>query len=139
MTRNSGFAAYELLTTLAAGQLTRRQSAVLDSVATLERIRAPWRALAQRTGAQLRVIETICSDAALLRSRLEIRKRDIPGWPELTWEEALRVARNFEPVSDARLTVDAAEPLASNLGALRDYLAGVDRASQGGFERTASS
>jgi lactoylglutathione lyase len=121
---NSGFAAYELMTTLADGQLARRQSAVLDSVATFERIRAPWRALALRTGADLRVIETICSDTALQRTRLATRRRDIPGWPELTWDEALNVAGNFEPVADARLILDAAEPLASNLRALRDYLVG---------------
>jgi len=37
---NSGWAAYELLTELARAQLQRGQSAILDSVATHERIRS---------------------------------------------------------------------------------------------------
>jgi predicted kinase len=44
----SGWAAYELLTTLAEEQLRLGQSAVLDSTATFERIRAQWRQAAGR-------------------------------------------------------------------------------------------
>lgn len=45
---NSGWAAYELLTTLASEQLRRGQSAILDSVATIEPIRARWHAARDR-------------------------------------------------------------------------------------------
>ena len=119
---NSGWASYELLTTLARGQLRRRQSAILDSVATLERIRSPWRALAAEFAIPLRIVQTICSDDATHRARLHVRQRGIPGWPELTWDEAVRVAETFEPWTDTRLILDAVEPLGSNLDTLRTYL-----------------
>jgi len=119
---NSGWAAYELLTTLAIAQLRHRQSAILDSVATLERIRSPWRALAAEFAVPLRIVETTCTDEAIHCSRLSLRQRGIPGWPELTWDEAMRIARNFEPWTDERLVLDAIEPLDRNLSALRAYL-----------------
>lgn len=119
---NSGWAAYELLTTLAARQLRLGQSAILDSVATLERIRAPWRALAAEFSVPLRIVEATCSDGALHRVRLKARQRGIPGWPEPTWPEVAEVAEKFEPWTDDRLVLDAAEPLDQNLRALRAYL-----------------
>ncbi len=119
---NSGWAAYELLTTLALRQLQLGQSAILDSVATLERIRSPWRALAAQFGGPFCIVETTCSDGSLHRSRLHARRRGIPGWPELTWPEAARIAENFEPWTEDRLVLDAVEPLDRNLHALRAYL-----------------
>ena len=41
-----GYAGYELLTTLAERQLSLGQPVILDSVASFERIRAQWRAMA---------------------------------------------------------------------------------------------
>jgi predicted kinase len=122
---DSGYATYELLTTLAEGQLARTQSVILDSVATVERFRAPWRLLAARYGAPMRVIETLCSDENLHRARLSSRLRQIPGWPELSWMDIERVRGNFEPWTVERLQLDAARPLDENLAALREYIAGV--------------
>ena len=119
---NSGWAAGELLTTLASEQVRRGQSAILDTVATFERMREPWRAMAREHGATLRIIECVCSDETLHRARLEVRQRGIPGWPELTWDDVLAVRSRFEPWSDPRLILDATQSLAMNLAALRDYL-----------------
>lgn len=119
---NSGWAAYELLTTLAYGQLQRGQSAILDSVATRERIREQWRSLAVDFGASLRVVETICTDSVTHRARLAERRRGIPGWPELTWDEVVHVAERYEPWTEARLVLDATDPLDLNLRRLRAYL-----------------
>jgi len=119
---NSGWAAYELLTTLAEGQVRRGQSAILDSVATLERIRAPWRGLAARNATAVRIVETICSDEAVWRTRLGVRQRRIPGWPELTVDEAVGIAERFEPWTVDRLVLDAVEPLTANLTRLLAYL-----------------
>src|SRR5437868_2435858 len=52
--QHSGWAAYELLTTLGEGQLRLGQSAILDSTATFERVRAAWREAAARHGAAFR-------------------------------------------------------------------------------------
>jgi len=119
---NSGWAAVELLTTLASEQVRRGQSAILDTVATFERMRVPWRALAREYDAHLQIVECVCSDEALHRARLAGRRRGIPGWPELTWADVLAVRSRYEPWSDPRLILDAAQPLAANRAALRAYL-----------------
>jgi predicted kinase len=81
--KSLGFAGYELLTVLAERQLILGQSAILDSVAASQSIRRTWSRLAGRYEADFRVIECICSDEALHRSRLKGRKRNIPGWHAL--------------------------------------------------------
>ena len=122
--QNSGFAAYELLTTLVREQVRRGQSAVVDSVATFERIRADWRELAGQHDAAFRVVECVCSDSAVHRQRLAGRQRGIPGWYEVSWAEVERVRSRYEPWTDARLILDALDPLADNRQRLNDYLRG---------------
>ncbi|HET9905693.1 MAG TPA: ATP-binding protein [Anaerolineales bacterium] len=74
-----GFAGYDLLTTLAQRQLKLEQSVILDSVASTETVRKAWRALADQYKAGWRVIECICTDESLHRSRLQLRERRIPA------------------------------------------------------------
>jgi predicted kinase len=85
--RSLGFISYELMMVLAERQFMLDQSVILDSVAGLRAIRVAWSELAERYGADRRVIECICSDEAVHRSRLAGRKRNIPGWHELEWSE----------------------------------------------------
>jgi predicted kinase len=122
--QNSGWAAYDLLTTLAEQQLRLGQSAVLDSTATFARVRAAWRDVAARYGASLRVVECVCSDEQLHRARLAGRQRGIPGWYELSWAEVERVRGNYEPWTDERLVLDAVDPVEQNVAALDRYLGG---------------
>jgi predicted kinase len=117
-----GYIGYDLLTILATRQLQLNQSVILDSVASTESIRARWRQLAQDHGAAWRVIECICSDESLHRSRLEIRTRNIPDWPELTWAEVERVRSYFAAWTEDRLIVDSVQPFESNLQTVLDYL-----------------
>lgn len=117
----TGWAGYELLTVLAESQLTLGQSAVLDSVATFERIRTRWRDLAAAHGATFVSVHPICSDQALHRARIEGRRRGIPGWPELTWEHIEDVRSRYEPPA-ADLTLDAAVALDANVAALKRLL-----------------
>jgi predicted kinase len=119
---NSGWATYELLTVLARGQLGRGQSAIVDTLATHKRIREQWRALAVEFGAYFRVIETVCTDNDVHRARLAQWQRNIPGWPELTWDDMVPVADRYEPWTDAQLILDASDPLELNLRRLRAYL-----------------
>jgi predicted kinase len=118
----TGFAAYELLTTLAEAQLRLGQSAVLDSVATFERIRTAWRHLAEEHQAEFLVVECTCTDARLHQDRLDRRRRGIPGWSELTWEDVERVRGNYAAWDDERLVLDSVNSFAQNLSLLRDYL-----------------
>src|SRR6266550_1547389 len=102
----SGWAGYELLTTLAEQQLRLGQAAILDCVAGRDAIRRQWRELAARSGAKFRVVECISSDEALHQARLTGRQRGIPGWYELDWAEVERIRAEYEPWSDEHLTVD---------------------------------
>ncbi|NHZ71902.1 MAG: AAA family ATPase [Aquificales bacterium] len=118
----TGYAGYELLTTLAERQLHLGQSVILDSVASFERIRVQWRRLAEAYGADWRVIECICSDLILQRQRIESRQRGIPGWHELTWADVERVRRYYEPWQEERLVLDGIRPLSENIQSAVKYL-----------------
>lgn len=118
----SGWAGYEVMTALAEHELQLGVTVVLDSVAGTQSIRATWHDLASRYGASLRVIECVVSDQAVHRARILGRRRNIPGWPELTWDEVERVRAGFKPWSSHRLLLDAARPLDENIAALDDYL-----------------
>jgi predicted kinase len=116
-----GFAAYNLLTVLAERQLMLGQPAILDSVAATLSIRNAWRQLGEKYGAQWRVIECLCSDETVQRSRLKDRKRIIPGWHELEWSEVERVREYYSPWDIERLIVDTISPLNENLLKVKAY------------------
>jgi predicted kinase len=118
----SGRIANELMTTLAGEQLRCRQSAILDSVATTRDIRDAWRAVAEGRRAQFRAIECVCSDEALHRERLGQRKRDIPGWYEVGWDEVLGVQSRYQPWTGDHLTLDCVTPLSDNIQRMLQYV-----------------
>jgi predicted kinase len=122
--RGSHHAAYELLSTLAEGQLRLGQPACIDAVIGLESTREAWRALADQYDAALKCIECVCSDPKLHRERIESRQRGIPGWYELFWSDVQRSRASFQPWRRERLVLDAALPLKGNLGDLGTYLSG---------------
>jgi len=116
-----GFAGYELLTVLAERQLILGQSVILDSVAGPEPIRSTWRQLARQYGAYWRVIECICSDETLHRSRLKVRKRNIPGWHELEWSDVEKVKEYYRPWNDEYLKLDMTNLYQENLSKAKAY------------------
>jgi predicted kinase len=119
---NSGWAGYELLSSLADAQLRAGGSAVLDSVAGYDRLRNGWRELARSHGAAVLEIECVCSDEPTHRSRIEGRDRGIPGWYELTWQEVEDARSRYEPWPGEHLVLDAVRPLDDNLARLAAYL-----------------
>lgn len=124
----TGWAGYELLTTFAESQLDLGQSAILDTVATFQRIRTRWHELAATHGAAYVSIHTVCSDEAVHRKRVETRRRNIPGWSELTWQHIQEVRRRYE-APEADLVLDATEPLTVNLKRLARSLAYFSRST----------
>ena len=112
--KSLGFAGYELLTVLAERQLILEQSVILDSVAPSPAIRDTWHQLAGHYKADWRVIECLCSDEAIHRSRLEDRRRHIPGWHELEWSEVGRVKKYYSPWEGDRLVLDMVHPFDEN-------------------------
>lgn len=111
-----------LVESLVARQLLLGQSAITDSVindGTAERLGR----LAAEHDAELRVVECVCSDVELHRSRVEGRKRNIPNWHEIDWDHVERMRTEFPPLTVDRLTVDAVDSIEANLDRVRDYLA----------------
>jgi predicted kinase len=122
--QGSGWASYELLTTLAEGQLRLGQSAILDCVAGHATLRRQWRGLAERHAAAFRPIECVCSDVSLHQIRLTGRQRGIPGWYELDWADVERVRDGYEPWDMDRLVLEMAAPAPDNLAAALAYVKG---------------
>lgn len=116
-----GFASYDLMTTLAERQLMLGQSVILDSVASTETIRDTWRQMSKRYSANWRVIECVCSDEAIHRGRLGMRKRNIPGWHELAWADVEKVKQYYAIWEDDHLILDMLNPFEENLLKARAY------------------
>jgi predicted kinase len=115
-------ACFGLLRTLVTRQLMLDQSAVVDDILTDGQFEL-WRETADRFGARLHVIECVCSDEALHRSRIEGRVRGIPGWHEVGWDHVERMRAEFAPPTFDRMTVDAVEPVEDNFRRVLEYLA----------------
>jgi predicted kinase len=104
---------------VAADQLTGGRDVVADAVNGVAAARDGWVALADRTGATLRFVEVLCSDAGEHRRRVEARKPDMPGQGIPTWESVQR--RRYEPWPlelSGRLVVD-------NVGDPTGHVAGI--------------
>jgi predicted kinase len=116
-----GITSYNLLTTLAERQLMLDQSVILDSVASTTAIRDTWRQLANQYRAEWRVIECFCSDETLHRSRLQTRRRNIPGWHELTWSDIQKVKGYYATWEEEHLTLDMTYPFEENYAKAKSY------------------
>lgn len=125
---------WELLSRVAEQQLRRQGSCVLDLVAR-EAPRARWRELAMASGASFHVIECICSDVAIHRRLLQGRERGIPGWYEITFEDALHVRDTYVPLHEPKLVLDAADDISHNIAKARTFL-GLETANPCAWPRT---
>jgi hypothetical protein len=98
------------------------QSAVVDDVVSDGQF-VMWRETTDQFRARLYLIECICSDEAVHRSRIEGRVRGIPGWHEVRWDDVERMRAETPPPTAARLTVDAIEPVEDNFRRVLEYIA----------------
>jgi hypothetical protein len=112
---------WSILWALARAQLRRGQPVVLDGVARAPEV-AGTRALAREEGARSLVVMTECSDPELHRSRIEGRRRGIPGWYELEWEHVARARVEWESLDDVDVVLEASAPVAENAASLRKAL-----------------
>ena len=117
---------WDLLSRVAEQQLRGGRSCILDLVAR-EQPRDEWAALAERYGASFAVVECICSDTDVHRSRVEGRRRGIPGWYELEWELVERGRQLYEPLREPQVVVDAVAPQEQNLDRVIRHLNAVRR------------
>lgn len=112
---------YGLMETLVVRQFILGQSAITDCVlddATAQR----WAGIAAEYGAPMRVIECVCGDTDLHRSRVEGRVRGIPGWHEIDWAHVERMRVSVPPLTLDRLTVDAVAPVDANVTRVEEYV-----------------
>lgn len=107
---------WSVIWNLTVAQLRLGRSVVIDAVARQAQI-DHTRDLASENGADALVVLTTCADEALHRSRIEGRRRDIPGWHELDWDHVQRVRANFEPPA-----VDSVMDSVDSLAVLRKAL-----------------
>jgi predicted kinase len=113
-------ASQSLLDSLVTRQMMFGQSALVDSIVDDE-VATAWSEQATRHGARFFLVETLCSDASVHRSRVEGRVRGIPGWHEIGWDHVERMRAEIKPLTFARLQVDAMDPLEDNLRKIRVY------------------
>ena len=112
---------WSILWALARAQLRRGRPVVLDGVARVAEV-AGTRALALEEGAPSLVVMMECSDPTLHRSRIEGRRRGIPGWYELDWEHVARARSEWEALDDVDVVVEAAGSVAQSAASLRSVV-----------------
>jgi predicted kinase len=112
----TGLAAYLVAETIAESVLRAGQGIIVDAVNAVSPARDQWVLLADRVGVEVRFIETVCSDDALHRRRLDERTRDLEHIAEPTWHAVEQRLDEYAPWSGAadacpRLTLDTVSEL----------------------------
>jgi len=126
----TGVAAYEVAGAVAAHLLGLGQPVIVDAVSDSEPARATWRRAAAAAGARLAVLEVVCSDPSLHRSRLAGRSRQLAHIPEPSWQQVAERAAGYEPWTDERLVLDAVAPLPDLVDTAAAYLVELASASK---------
>ncbi len=124
----TGLAAYLVAETLAERVLDSGSGVMVDAVNAVTPAREQWVNLANRLHEPLKLIEVICSDPELHRSRIEKWRRSMPHI-QLTWNA---VEQSFEDYADwtgasaaiARITLDSVDPLGVNVDRALAFLEG---------------
>jgi predicted kinase len=101
-----GATGYTIANALAVENLKLDRTVIADCVNPVLASRQGWRDTAQRYQARLVEIESICSDIAEHRRRVESRIADIEGLIQPTWQEV--IGRSYEPWDRDRLVLDTA-------------------------------
>lgn len=112
---------WALMWQIARAQLRRGTNVVLDGMVTEIEVRGS-RLLAEEHDTSLFVVLTTCRDEDVHRQLLEQRRREIPGWYELTWERVQRARQTWTPPSHPDAIVDACDTLDGNLALLAGSL-----------------
>ena len=103
---------YTLMERIALSELELGRSVILDCIAPLKRVDKYWNSFKTQ---DIRYIECICSDQKIHRTRLESRKRHIPDWYELTWNDVKNITKSYEPCFETKLNLDSVNPFKDNL------------------------
>lgn len=108
----TGLAAYLVAEALVDSQLSLGQGAIVDAVNAEEDAKDTWRRVARRHSTTLCVIECVCPDDRVHRSRLESRQRAVaPVLREPTWDDVRRRRRAYTTWAEPHLRVDTLQPV----------------------------
>ena len=118
----TGLAAYVVADILARRQVALGLTVIIDAVNAVAPARDQWRDIARDYGARIRVIEVVCSDEGEHRRRLATRVRDLPGFPEPSWDDVVRVRGEYEPWDEDHLVLDSTDDPDANLARALDYI-----------------
>jgi predicted kinase len=113
---------YNLIATLMTRQLMLGQQAVIDCLIT-DGVGTRWREIAAAHGAELVVVECICSDVEVHRSRIAGRRRDIPGWHEVDWDHVGRMRIQYPSLTIDSVEADSVSPVEDNVRLILERLA----------------
>jgi predicted kinase len=111
----TGLAAYLVAECMAEAVLDSGASVVVDAVNAVEPARQQWRELSRRSGVPVLFVEVVCSDAGEHRRRLEARRRDLPGMPDVLWSDVEQILGEYaewagESSVVRRITVNSMRP-----------------------------
>ncbi len=118
----TGYAAYVVADALARRMLALGLTVVIDAVNNVAPAQDQWRRVAADSGAAMRVIEVVCSDAALHRQRLESRVRDLADFREPTWSDVEERRASSESWPEDHLVIDSASPHDANIARALAYV-----------------
>jgi predicted kinase len=102
-------AGYTVANAVAADQLRAGRPVVVDAVNPVRIARVGWEQTAAETGAALRFVRVVLTDADEHRRRVEAREADIPGHVLPTWAEV--AAAVHDPWTEPHLELDNSSSL----------------------------
>jgi predicted kinase/ADP-ribose pyrophosphatase YjhB (NUDIX family) len=121
-----GRVGWSLLGALARSELRRGSSVVLDGVARTSQVET-LRHLADEEGARFLLVMTECPDPEIHRSRVDGRKRGIPGWYEIDWRSVEESGKSWDPHMTVDLKIDTTDTPSTIRQILVDRLASQKR------------
>jgi predicted kinase len=118
----TGLAAYLVAESLAAEQLKLGISVIIDAVNPVKEARDMWRGLGKIYHARLIIIECVLN-SELHQKRLKARVRNMPGMPEVTWENVENQRNEYSTWEENdRLVIDTSNGAEFNLNKALEYI-----------------
>lgn len=109
---STGLAASLVAEEVARANLVLGSHVVVDAANYVSVARRTWVSLAARLGVPLLFVDVVCSDLSLHKARIEARHREVPGMPEVTFDDVVERYAETEAWGDEpRILVDTAYPL----------------------------
>ena len=107
--------------TLAGEQLNLGLSVIIDAVSPVKEARDMWHNLVRVENATLIIIECVLAKE-IHKKRIESRRRNMFGIPEVTWDDVENRRKIYLPWKDERLVLDTSSTNEKNVQEALDYI-----------------